>query len=248
MLGPSLPVFASSPSGSPDGKLSLQSTVLGFWDVSVAKGLERRLEKLLEGVAGRVFSGRLHPSELAGKLAREADFARFERETGPATANAFTILVNPRDFSLDPGELEHTLADEMTQYTAEEGLRLEGPVTVTIEASDKVGPGNVVCHVEVIPGSPQIWARLAADSETLEVGRNRVLVGRAPVCDLVVSSQDVSRKHALIWRQAAAAFIQDLDSSNGTFVDGTRVHDEPVELHSGSVIGLGDRRYRFVKI
>jgi len=124
--------------------------------VNVVRGLERRLEKLLDGVAGRVFSGRLHPSEIAGKLAREADFARFEHETGPATANAFIIFVNTRDLGVGTEELEESLTDEMTRYTTEEGLRLEGPITVSIDASDEVSPGNVICHVEVSPGPPVV--------------------------------------------------------------------------------------------
>ena len=214
----------------------------------MARGLERRLERLLDGVAGRVFSGRLHSSEIAGKLAREADFARFEHETGPATGNAFTILVNPLDLSVDPKELEQNLADEMTQYTREEGLRLEGPVAVTIESSDDVAAGNVACHVEVVPGPPVVWARLVSDSESLEVGRNRALVGRAPSCDVVVAGQDVSRKHALIWRQAGKISLLDLDSSNGTSIDGARIQTEPVGLHQGSVVGFGDHRYRLVEI
>lgn len=212
--------------------------------MSVVRGLERRLERLLDGVAGRVFSGRLHPSEIAGKLAREADFARFEHETGPATANAYTIVVHPRDISVDPDNLEQTLADEMTRYTTEEGLRLEGPVTVSIEASGDVSPGNVVVHVEVAPGPRVIWAHLVAESETLDIGRNRALIGRAPECDVVVSAQSVSRKHALIWREADSVNIQDLSSSNGTFLDGDPIGAEPAEIHPGSVVGFGDRRYR----
>ena len=214
--------------------------------MSVVRGLERRLEKLLEGVAGRVFSGRVHPSEIAGKLAREADLARFEHETGPATANAFTILVHPRDLGVDPDSLEQTLADEMTRYTTEEGFRLEGPVKVSIESSDEVSAGNVVCHVEVAPGPPVLWARLVAETETLEVGRNRVLVGRAPECDVVVTGETVSRKHALIWREGGTTHISDVASSNGTHVDGMRIAMEPVELRSGSMIGFGDRRYRLL--
>jgi len=229
-------------------KLVLLVLVLGSAEVSVVRGLERRLEKLFESVAGRVFSGRLHPSEIAGRLAREADFARFEHETGPATANAFTILVNPRDISVDPEDFEHTLADEMTHYTAEEGLRLEGPVTVTIETSDEVAAGNAVCHVEVVPGPPIVWARLTSDTETLDIGRNRAMVGRAPECDVVVTGQDVSRKHALIWRQSGNVLMRDLDSSNGTFADGARIHGEPVEVHPGSVIGFGSHRYRLLEI
>jgi hypothetical protein len=216
--------------------------------VNVARSLERRLEKLIEGVAGRFFSGRLHPSELAGKLAREADFARFNHATGPATANLFIIQVNPRDLTVDASKLERMLAAEMTAYTTEEGLRLEGPIQVRIEPSEQASPGRADCHVEIVPGSPVVWAQLTAKDESIDIGRNRVLVGRSPETDVVVGHDDVSRRHALIYRERGQAWIRDLSSANGTSIDGTAVGQEAAPVSHGSVVGLGGHRYRFVEV
>jgi hypothetical protein len=216
--------------------------------VNVARSLERRLEKLIEGVAGRVFSGRLHPSEIAGKLAREADFARFNHVTGPATANLFVIQVNARDLTVDPAKLERMLAAEMTAYTNEEGLRLEGPVQVRIEPSENATPGRVDCRVEIVPGPPVAWAQLTTRDETHAIGRNRVLIGRSPETDVVVSHDDISRKHALLYRERGQAFVRDLSSANGTTIDGIRVGGESTAVSHGSVLGLGDHRYRFVEL
>ena len=215
--------------------------------VNVARSLERRLERLIEGVAGRIFSGRLHPSELAGKLAREADFARFPHITGPATANLFVIQVNPRDLSVDASELEAMLADEMTAYTAEEGLRLEGPVEVRIEATPETSPGRAECHVEVVPGPPVVWAHLNGSRETLDIGRNRALIGRAPECDVVVPHDDVSRRHALLYRERGQVWIRDLSSANGTRIDGTAIGPEPGLVHQSSMVSMASHRYRFVE-
>jgi hypothetical protein len=215
--------------------------------VSVARSLERRLERLIEGVAGRVFSGRLHPSELAGKLAREADFARFDHATGPATANLFVVQVNPGDLTVDPSKLERMLAAEMAAYTSEEGLRLEGPVKVRIEANSAATSGRANCHVEVLPGPPVVWAHLTAKNESFDIGRNRAVVGRSGEADSVVPHDDVSRRHALIYREHGQAWIVDLSSANGTTVDGVTVRDDPVQLHQGSVVSLASHKYRFVE-
>lgn len=216
--------------------------------MNVVRNLERRLERLLEGVAGRVFSGRIHPSELAGKLAREADFARFEHFTGPATANLFVIQVNPADLSVEASKLEKMLAAEMSAYTAEEGLRLEGPVTVRIEPSSRATSGHVNCHVEVVPGPPVVWARLTANGEALEIGRNRASIGRASDADVVVPHDDVSRKHALIYREHGQTWLRDLSSANGTFVDGSRIDGTPTLVRNGSMVGLSEHRYRYREI
>ena len=216
--------------------------------MNVARSLERRLEKLIEGVAGRFFSGRLHPSELAGKLAREADFARFNHATGPATANLFVIQVNPQDLSVDASKLERMLAAEMTAYTTEEGLRLEGPIQVRIEASEDASPGRADCHVEVLPGPPVVWAQLTAGAESLDIGRNRVLIGRSPETDVVVGRDDVSRRHALLYRERGQAWIRDLSSANGTWIDGNALGHETTPVSHGSVVTFASHRYRFVEV
>lgn len=175
------------------------------------------------------------------------DLARFDHQAGQATANKFNVLVHPRDLTVDPKELERDLAGEMTHYAVEQGLRLEGPVTVTIGTSSEVAPGTVLTHVEVEPGPLEIWSRLISETEALPIGRNRVLVGRSRDCDVVIGSEMVSRQHALIWRQEWQTWIQDLGSSNGTTVDGAPIDDRH-PLHSGSVVGLAGINYRFMEI
>ena len=216
--------------------------------VSIVRSLERRLERLLEGFAGKVFSGSLHPTELAGKLAREADFARFDHPTGPATANSFTVTIHPRDISIHPDALEASLAEELSRYAADEGLRLEGPVKVVVETSDEVPPGAVMCHVEVEPGPPTPWAKLVSKEQTYQVGRNRTLVGRDPGADIIIGEDDISRRHTLIWREEGTAWVRDLGSSNGTTVNGEQIGYAPTRLGHGSVIGISSHEFRFLEI
>jgi adenylate cyclase len=52
-----------------------------------------------------------------------------------------------------------------------------------------------------------------------------LLVGRAMACDLAVSDPTVSRRHAELELFEGAVLIRDLDSTNGTFVNGERVRE-----------------------
>ncbi len=212
--------------------------------MSVARSLERRLEKLIEGVAGRIFSGRLHPAELAGKLAREADFARFEHPSGTATANHFAIALHPRDLTMDPSELRTALSDELNAYVVEEGLRIAGPIQVDISSSEDATPGAVQCHVEVVPGPGETWAKLTTGSETLELDRIRTLIGRSEEADVRLMQDNVSRMHAVVYRQQGNVWVRDLESANGTLVDGQRLTTEPVTFNSGSMLTFADNDYR----
>jgi hypothetical protein len=61
------------------------------------------------------------------------------------------------------------------------------------------------------------------DGTTIEVGKERFVVGRGRHCDLVLDSSKVSREHAALVRGPDGWSIEDLGSSNGTWHERTRV-------------------------
>ena len=68
------------------------------------------------------------------------------------------------------------------------------------------------------------------DGTTLEVAKERFLIGRGRHCDLVIDSAKISREHAAIFRDGAGWSIEDLGSSNGTWhrrerIDRRRIQD-----------------------
>jgi pSer/pThr/pTyr-binding forkhead associated (FHA) protein len=68
------------------------------------------------------------------------------------------------------------------------------------------------------------------DGTTLDVGKDRFLIGRGRHCDLVIDSAKISREHAAIVRDGAGWAIEDLGSSNGTWhrrerIDRRRIAD-----------------------
>src|SRR4051794_31092671 len=52
-----------------------------------------------------------------------------------------------------------------------------------------------------------------------------LLVGQSATCDLRLSDRQVSRRHLSIEVRDGSLRVRDLDSTNGTFVGGVRVHD-----------------------
>ena len=65
-------------------------------------------------------------------------------------------------------------------------------------------------------------------------------VGSSPASHLQIDRPSVSGRHAQIAVTDTDVKIMDLDSSNGTFLDGERVGNEPVKALPGSVIKIGD--------
>jgi hypothetical protein len=181
---------------------------------------------------------------MAGRIAREADLTSFQHATGPATANHFVLTVNPADLDADTTRLQHRLEVALSEHAAEGGLRLEGPATVVIETSPQVSPGQFRCVPSVSPGKIPPWARLVAGEAQYEIGPNRALIGRSSDADVVLPYDDVSRRHALIWRAEGIIWLQDLGSANGTTLDGAPVGRTPSQVGKGASIGFGKNRFR----
>jgi pSer/pThr/pTyr-binding forkhead associated (FHA) protein len=70
------------------------------------------------------------------------------------------------------------------------------------------------------------------------------VIGRAPECDVVLASSHVSRRHAEVSWDGGRYLIADLDSLNGTRVNGQSI-DAPRVLSSGDTIELADCTLRF---
>ena len=66
-----------------------------------------------------------------------------------------------------------------------------------------------------------------------------VTIGRAVENDIVVTSKRISREHARVRREGWRVMLEDLDSTNGTFLNDERVL-APVELRDEDRIKIGD--------
>jgi pSer/pThr/pTyr-binding forkhead associated (FHA) protein len=71
-----------------------------------------------------------------------------------------------------------------------------------------------------------------------------VNIGRAEYCDLVIPDDSVSSQHAKLTRREGVWVLTDLDSTNGTLVDGERIQGE-VPLAPGAFVRFGDVQLLF---
>jgi hypothetical protein len=65
-------------------------------------------------------------------------------------------------------------------------------------------------------------------------------IGRDPLSDILINNPEVSRQHALLKRTVTGDYyIQDLGSTNGTYIDGKRLGSDPLILRPSNIITLG---------
>ncbi|MBQ7529808.1 FHA domain-containing protein [bacterium] len=94
----------------------------------------------------------------------------------------------------------------------------------------------------------QQWAWLKpagiAARSPFPVNKTQVVIGRDINCDILLCNESISRRHAEVIRDSECWLLRDLDSANGTFVNGQRINGEVV-LVDGDVVTLGDINLTF---
>ena len=75
-----------------------------------------------------------------------------------------------------------------------------------------------------------------AAGQTVDI-EGEIVIGREDT-DLAIDDGEMSRRHAVVRRHANRLQVEDLGSTNGTFVDGTRIA-EPTLLGGGAEIKVG---------
>lgn len=168
-----------------------------------------------------------------------------EYVAGKAAEKKYTMLGRiavsfDQDEAVAPGEMV------IKSYFDEEANELEERTPVT-EATMQFVPikGELAPPARVLPEP-------AAGLEVLEgpfsgrrypVEGNLVVIGRKEACDVFLPDESISRRHALISRVGHQFYIKDQASTNGTYINGSRV--EQKELMPGDIIKVGRIPLRF---
>lgn len=76
--------------------------------------------------------------------------------------------------------------------------------------------------------------------------RGKVTMGRASQNQIQLKDNFTSQDHAMIYQQDGHFWIRDLDSLNGTFINGQRIF-EPIILSKGDQVKIGGVTFQFVR-
>jgi hypothetical protein len=210
--------------------------------------LERRLERLVEGVFAKAFRSGVQPVELLRRLTREIDNGRSHGVRGVIAPNHFTIALAPPDhqrFESFRDSLLRDLADGAREHARAEGYQFLGPVSVELHEDSGVSTGTFLLSGEVRegPGGRGVGTVVLSDGRRVPVDEDPVTIGRTPECDVMLSDQNVSRRHAEVRRQGGEFVVVDLGSTNGTRVNGSGVKER--RLTDGDEITVGSTTVRF---
>ncbi len=236
--------------------------------MSALKQFEELIEGLVEGSLGAAAPGRLHPVEIAKKLARAMESGQTVAADRMLVPNDYAVLVSPADYAaLEP--FRRSLERELVSYVralarereasfvsaprvaivADESLRrrrvrVRALLVDVARVTDQATGFTARLPVAEVQAILRRHARLTlADGRTIPLDKPVISLGRSLDNDIVIEDKRVSRQHAQIRLTQGAFCLYDLASANGTMVNGQVV--DQVVLRNGDVISLGGVECRF---
>jgi len=219
--------------------------------VGVMDRFERRLDRLVSGTFARAFKSEVQPVEVAAALQRECDDrAAIVTRGRTMVPNEFLVDLGQHDYdrlSMYAEPLGAELAAMVREHAEEQGYQFVGPVTVGFDLVEDLDTGVFRVRSQAVAGGvadPQattsapapISAALETGHSTLALTHRHTVLGRGADADLRLDDPSISRRHAEIVLSDPPR-LNDLGSTNGTFLDGERV--QSAELYDGARVGLG---------
>ena len=212
---------------------------------------EDSLDRLVNGAFARAFKAEVQPVEIASALQREvSDRAAVIDRQRTVIPNVFHVELSEHDYrrlAVFKDALQTELATLVRDYGAEQRYTLLGPVQVVLGQDDELETGifrvRSEARAEVSAAGSQQAVSVDARQPRLEVAgtayplvRAVSRLGRGSDTDIRIEDPGASRNHCEIVL-GQPVLVRDLNSTNGTFVNGKRVSQ--AEVADGSTIMIG---------
>jgi len=222
--------------------------------------IEQACAAFIERAFAKSFPSDLEPAQIARKLVATMEAKTRGAENRLLAPGSYTVYVNPEDFvRLAPHRdyLESEWAELLADMAARVNVVfLEPRVTVVLAPREEIPKGAI----DIDAGDIDTTERVTIPRRAERRGRFQlrmvrgvpaygvypllgpVHVGRSDDSDVFLVDPSVSRKHATIDVESGAPVVRDLDSTNGTFVNGERVAMRTLE--AGDVVAFGKTELR----
>lgn len=233
--------------------------------MSVLSRFENALGAFIEGGARRLFRAKVQPFEVIRALERAMVGRRIVVPDSILVPNRYEARLNPIDYAelaALNGAIEREAAVHLGRLARDRGWRAEAPFVVQLVEDPAVARSRVLPEAFFDQPPPAGSGQRVAETRRIEPlpsparhpslvlvdehGRQRTLddrpvtIGRALDNDMVIRDVRVSRHHAVLDPVGAVWLVRDLQSTNGTFIEGRRVDEKLVD--AGCELSLGGYR------
>ncbi|MDD7465264.1 MAG: DUF3662 and FHA domain-containing protein [Actinomycetaceae bacterium] len=219
--------------------------------------IERGVEHAVDSVFSRAFRSDLKPVELASGIKKSMDdrAAALSRER-VIVPNEFTISLSESDFEKiqewGTEELRNELVAVAMNYAREQQYTFLGPIAVNFATDHELTRGKIAVRGVSKRGAvaPATTSEASEQNPIIEIGDDRYIltgavtvIGRGSASDIVVRDPGVSRRHLELRVTPNGVIARDLDTTNGTFVEGHKISS--ATLVDGNTITIGTTTIMF---
>jgi hypothetical protein len=209
--------------------------------------VERGLERLVSGAFAKSFRGGVQPIEIIAALKREIDshavVVQRDRILAP---HAYTVGLNSDDIvplNAHGAVLIGELTDGIRAYATRQRYSFAAPVSITLVAASDIARGVIKVASQALDAVSEWHPALEINGETIHLSGPEIIIGRGSTATVIISDSGASRHHARILWGGKIAGLEDMQSTNGTKLNGTRVTSSP--LDQGDVIQIGGTKMVF---
>ena len=203
---------------------------------------EKGLERAVNSAFAKTFRSGIQPVEIASALRSELDkkaaVVSRDRILAP---NTFTVHLSAADderISALGDALTHELDTLVHAHAKAQGYSFAGPVTIAIRRDDELATGTLRVDSSTAQGGRVSWRGVVdVEGRRIPLTKSRTVIGRGSDADITVADSGTSRKHVEILWDGERAMVRDMNSTNGTKLNGVKVSEAALE--PGSVVTIG---------
>lgn len=208
---------------------------------------ERGLERAVNGAFAKTFKSGLQPVEITSALRRELDTqAAVVSRDRILVPNNFTVRLSQTDHQRMSG-LGQTLISELTdlvqRHATAQHYSFSGGISIVLAQDDSLSQGMIEVDSVSVKGTVAWTPVLDIGGTRHPLIHSRTIIGRGSEADITVDDNGISRKHVEILWDGSRAEVNDLNSTNGSKLNGSPVSRAP--LAPESVIDIGRTRIVF---
>jgi hypothetical protein len=215
--------------------------------LGILDNFEKGLERVVNGAFAKTFKSGLQPLEVTAALRRELDTkAAVVARDRILVPNKFVVRLSPTDFERMTG-LGPALIDEFTQlvqrHATAQHYSFAGGISITLQQDTAISAGVVRIDSENVKGTVAWSPVLDIGGKRYPLTKSRTVIGRGSDADITIDDTGTSRRHVEILWDGKRGQVNDLDSTNGSKLNGQPVKKAP--LPPDSVIEIGRTRILF---
>jgi len=205
---------------------------------------EKGLERAVNGAFAKTFRSGVQPVEIASALRSELDkkaaVVSRDRILAP---NTFEVRLAPSDHER-LGALGSTLDDELLRlvedHARSQGYSFAGPVTVRLGADEQLSTGTLRVDSRTAAGEVTWRGVIEVEGKRHPLVKARTVIGRGSDADITIADAGTSRRHVEILWDGHRAMVRDMNSTNGTKLNGVKVTESALPPDSVVTIGRTD--------